>query len=243
VTPNIERRFSVAISVERVWSAMTDPKELNEWYFPFHVDDEGRAHSEIDGNDRASEVVELETGRMFRTRTKDTGSEGWPPLPASVREMSVVLEATDSGTTITITHSGFGEGIDWQQALEATKRGVDETIADLVLYLETGVGVKRHPHYSDAFHGIGAIEVPAGLQVLSVQPGTFADRLGLRAGDLLVELDGAGVFGFHELLFFRRLHRVGDIGTAAWVRGGKLLRGSAELGPRLPVGAGAESSA
>ena len=57
--------------------------------------------------------------------------------------MNVVFESTDSGTTVVITHSGFGDGEDWEQALEATSRGVDETIADLVCYLETGVGVRK----------------------------------------------------------------------------------------------------
>ena len=134
-----------------------------------------------------------------------------------------------------ITHSGFGDGEDWEQALGATSRGVDETIADLVCYLETGVGVRRHPSMGESFHGIGAREVAAGLEVLSVQPGTFAAELGLAPGDIVVELAGAAVFGFPELNFFIREHRVGEPVAAAWVRNGQISRGTARLGARLPV--------
>jgi uncharacterized protein YndB with AHSA1/START domain len=234
---SITRTFSVSLPIERVWTAMTDPDELNEWYFPFRVDENGSTQTEILGVERRSEVVSLEPMRSFQMRTTLTGSEQWPPLPPSTRDMTVVLEATDSGTKVVITHSGFGEGDDWKQALSATGRGVDETIADLVCYLETGVGVRRHPRLGESFHGIGAREVPAGLEVSSVQPGTFAEKLGLQGGDLLVELAGAAVFGFAELNFCTREHQPGELLEAAWVRSGRLTRGTAELGRRAPVAA------
>lgn len=235
MSASFEQRFSVSIEVERVWQVMTDPAELNEWYFPFRVDGDGTTHTEIAGTERAARVVEFEPNRMFRLRTTLTGLEGWPPLPPTERDMTVVLEATDTGTTVVITHSGFGEGDDWAQVLDSTMRGAAETTADLILYLETGVGIRRHPNLNTCTVGIGARVTGAGLAVMSVQPGTFADRLGLTAGDILVELGGAGVFGFHEVNFFQREHEVGDTANAAWVRGGKLMRGSAELGARLPV--------
>ena len=217
---------------------MTDPDELNEWYFPFRVDEDGSSRTEILGVERPSEVVAFEPMRSLQLRTTLTGSEQWPPLPPHTRDMTVVLEATDSGTTVVITHSGFGEGDDWQQTLSATSRGVDETIADLVCYLETGVGVRRHRGMGEGFHGIGAREVTAGLEVMSVQPGTFAEKLGLQRGDLLVEVAGAAVFGFAELNFCTRAHQPGELLEAAWVRNGQLARGSAELSRRASVAAG-----
>jgi uncharacterized protein YndB with AHSA1/START domain len=235
VSRKIERTFTVSVAIEQVWRAMTDPAELNQWYFPFRIDDDLSTHTEIDGNDRAAEVLEFEPLRAFTLRTTMTGTEGWPHLPPGTRDMNVVFESTDSGTTVVITHSGFGDGADWEQALEATRRGVDETIADLVCYLETGVGVRRHPAFGDSWHGIGARATTAGLEVMSVQPDTFAANLGLTAGDLLIELAGAAVFGFHELNFFIREHHPGEQADAAWVHNGTLIRGTAALGPRASM--------
>jgi uncharacterized protein YndB with AHSA1/START domain len=233
---DLERTFSVSAPLERVWEAMTDPEELNLWYLPFRVAEDGSTHTEILGVDRASEVVEFEPKRMLRMRTEYAGDEQWPVLPPSTRAMTVVLEATDTGTRVRITHSGFGEGAEWDQVLGATARGVEETIADLVLYLQTGVGVRRHPAMGDTVHGIGAREVAAGLEVSSVRPMSFAAELGLEPGDLLVELGGAGVFGFRELFFFTREHAPGERIDAAWVRDGHLKRGTADLGRRTTVG-------
>ncbi len=226
----LERTFVVAVPVERAWKAMTHPKELNKWYFPSQQGEDGSMATEILGETRTSEVVEYETGRMFRTRTVLTGREGWGIAPGA-REMTVVFEATESGTRISITHSGFGDDED----LTAVSRGVDETIADLILYLEGGVAFPRHHHGERSWIGFSGREVRAGLEVVSVQPDTFAGRLGLRKGDLLVELGGASVFSLAEVQFFTKEHGSGERAEAAWVRSGRLMRASAALGPRVPV--------
>lgn len=233
-----ERTFTVSVPVERAWKAMTDPEELNKWYFPFRVTEDGSMETEIVGEKRTSEVVEVVPGRMFHTRTTLTGREGFGVVPGT-REMTAVFEAIDTGTRITITQSGFGEGADWDRDMAGAQRGLNETIADLILYLETGVAFPRHLHGEKSFHGIAAKETPAGLQVAAVQSGTFAGRLRLEPGDLLVELGGAAIYGFAELSFFIKEHGLGEQATAAWVRDGKLMRGSAELGARLPVGTAA----
>jgi uncharacterized protein YndB with AHSA1/START domain len=126
-----ERTFTVSVPVERAWRAMTDPEELSKWYFPFEVSEDGSTRTEILGRERPSEVVEFEPQRMFRTRSTITGEEAWG-LTAGTREMTVVFEAVDMGTRITITNSGFGEGADWERDLENAMRGQAETISDLI---------------------------------------------------------------------------------------------------------------
>jgi uncharacterized protein YndB with AHSA1/START domain len=227
-----ERTFTVSVPVERAWRAMTDPEELSKWYFPFEVSEDGSTRTEILGRERPSEVVEFEPQRMFRTRSTITGEEAWG-LTAGTREMTVVFEAVDMGTRITITNSGFGEGADWERDLENAMRGQAETISDLILYLETGVAFPRHHRGEKSWIGFNGREVPAGLEVGPVQPGTFAERLGLRPGDILVELGGASVFGFREVQFFTKEHAAGETAEAAWVRDGALMRGQATLGERI----------
>jgi uncharacterized protein YndB with AHSA1/START domain len=226
-----ERTFTVAVPVERAWKAMTDPAELNRWYFPFKVAEDGLTTTEILGQQRASEVIAFEPYKMLQTRTTLSGNEAWGVV-AGTREMTVVFEALETGTRITITNSGFGEGEEWERDLENVMRGQAETIADLILYLETGVAFPRHHHGEKSWIGFKAWETPAGLEVGPVQPGTFAERLGLRPGDILVELDGASVFGFAEVQFFTKEHGAGETTDAAWIRGGELMRGTAELGTR-----------
>ena len=136
-----------------------------------------------------------------------------------------------SATRITISRSGFGTGEDWAAILESATNGIDESIADLVLYLETGVSFARHP-VQVCYPGLWGRGAHGGLLVESVIDDTFAERLGLRSGDVIVELDGAAVFGNRELMFFARTHEPGDFGRAVWVRNGELQRGHAELSTR-----------
>lgn len=112
----------------------------------------------------------------------------------------------------------------------AVERGTDETLADLLLYLRTGVPFPRHNRGERSYLGLAALELPCGVEVRRVQPGAFADRIGLRPGDLLVALDGAGVFGLSDLAFFAKLRPAGAKAGARWIRDGALLEGSAVLG-------------
>jgi uncharacterized protein YndB with AHSA1/START domain len=230
----IERTFETALPLERVWQVMTDPAELNRWYFPLRR--EGDSYrTEVHGRERASEVVEGEPLQFFRMRTRLTGEEGFGVVPG-VREMLVRFERAGAGTRVSITHSGWGEDPESERERRTVERGSDETLADLLLYLSTGVPFPRHNRGERSHLGLTALEVPGGVEVRGVAPGGFAERLGLEPGDLLVELDGAGVFGLAELAFFAKLRAAGERAEARWVRGGALLRGAAVLGERVPPG-------
>lgn len=235
MTQTIERSFEVPVPVERAWRAMTDPEELCRWYFPVRADARsGSLRTEIQGRERPTEVLELEPLRRFRTRTTLSGREGFGVVPGT-REMEVTFEPTDAGTRIRVVHSGWQDGPDDERDRRATEHGSGETLADLILYLRTGVPFPRHHRGEKSDLGIAALEVPGGPEVRAVQPGSFADRVGLEPGDLLVELDGAGIFGLAELALFTKLRAPGEKARARWVRDGRLLEGSAELGEPIPV--------
>lgn len=225
-----ERTFSVSVSVDRAWRACTDPDELAAWFFaPTGGDggDGGEARFDLFGTEVTWTILELDPPHRLRYR-QEAGPV--PPLPGPI-ETCMTFEAEGTGTRISITHSGFGDGDDWATALESISRGADESLADLILYLETGVGFPRHP-MERSYHGIKAREVPAGLVVHAVDAGTFGARLGLERGDLLVEVGGAPVFGYRELWTVARATPAGHAATASWIRDGQLHRGSAVLGSR-----------
>jgi uncharacterized protein YndB with AHSA1/START domain len=222
-----ERVFTVGGSVERVFRAMTDPEELAKWMAPLRQVDDQTFHTEapIDVDLGRIVVEEYEVNRRLRYTERH---EGRP----FTTEVTVVFEEVSTGTRVTFTRAGFDDGGEWDALFKATAHGTDETLADLVLYVETGVAFPRH--FSEkSYHGLDlAIETAAGVVVTDVDPGTFGDRLGLRRGDVIVELGGAAVFKRSDLWFFVREHGAGEDADAAWVRDGQLMRGRASLGSR-----------
>jgi uncharacterized protein YndB with AHSA1/START domain len=222
-----ERTFTVSVPVDRAWRACTHPDELARWFFTPAGRDGDESRFDLYGTEVAFTILEVDPPHRLRYRDAGGPALGRPgPI-----ETCMTFEAEDTGTRITIVHSGFGDGDDWAAALESVTRGADETVADLILYLETGVGFPRHP-IEQGHHGIRAREAPAGLVVHAVDPGAFGDLLGLAPGDLLVEVGGAPVFGFRELWAVARATPPGRETTASWIRGGELHRGSAVLGSR-----------
>jgi uncharacterized protein YndB with AHSA1/START domain len=209
---------------------MTEPAELARWFFKPVGDAETPAAFDLYGSVANIEVLEVDPHRRYRY------SEAGGPVPKvdGYAEVTVTFEDLGSGTRITITRSGFGDGPDWDAALESVGRGLEESIADLVLYVETGVALPRHPAQRSGT-GIVGYEAPAGLRVRSVEPDSFGTRLGLEPGDLLVELAGAAGFGKRELLFFMREHAPGEQIDTAWVRDGQVCRGRAELDTWRPL--------
>ena len=132
--------------------------------------------------------------------------------------MTVVFESIESGTRITITNSGFGERA---TDLSGVMRGQAETIADLILYLETGVAFPRHHHGETELDRVRRAGDSGGVGGdLSSSPIHSPHGLGLQAGDMLVELGGASVFSFAEVQFFTKEHAAGEEATAAWIRDG-----------------------
>ncbi len=206
-----ERTFVVAVPVERAFRAFADPQEREAWM----------GTSPLDSFERvAVEVGAVAPDRISWSQRQD-GLEG-------SYETIVTFEQVSSGTRITIVRSGFGDSEDWRHYASNTARGWDEMIADLVLYLETGVRGSRHFPLGS---GLGAtlLESSAGVGITHVVPGGFAAEAGMQAGDLLLRLNGAGVVSLSDLAFAGREHAPGEKIEAEYVRGGRVLRGRAPL--------------
>jgi predicted metalloprotease with PDZ domain len=140
----------------------------------------------------------------------------------------VTFEEVASGTRITIVRSGFGDSEDWRHFAENTERGGDEAIADLILYLETGVRASRHFPFRS---GLGAtmLQSGGGVRITHVVPGGFAAGAGMQSGDLLLRLNGVPVVRTSDVAFFGREHAPGEVIEAEYVRGSDVLRGSGAL--------------
>ena len=217
-----EKTFEVAVPVSRAWQAFADSHERSQWeacVYEIEPRPGGRVYWRVGAYECTGEVQEAEPGKILR-HTEITG-------PHQQSEVTVTFEEVEGGTRIRVTHAGFGDGDEWQSQLESTTCGWSQAIADLVLYLESGVVAKR---FVQAWHhpGFQAIEVPSGLRVVGIDEGGFGERVGLRTGDVLLTFGGAPVYLQSDLAVVGRTHQPGEKLTLEWVRGGERLQGSAE---------------
>ncbi|MEX0800058.1 MAG: PDZ domain-containing protein [Dehalococcoidia bacterium] len=206
-----ERTFVVAAPVERAWQAFVDPEEREAWM--------GTRPAELEPGEMKVDTVEAH--RRLSWSESPAGLNGW-------YETTVTFEEVASGTRITMVRSGFGDSEDWLHFAENTERGGGEAIADLILYLETGVRASRHFPFRS---GLGAtmLQSGAGVRVTHVVPGGFAAEAGMQAGDLLLRLNGASVVHASDIAFLGREHDPGEEIEADYARGSEVLRGRAAL--------------
>ena len=74
-----------------------------------------------------------------------------------------------------------------------------------------------------------------GAVVLEVEPGSCAERAGLREGDLITALDGQPIAGTPELLEIKNAYRAGDTVTLTVLREGERLELSMTLDEKKPA--------
>jgi uncharacterized protein YndB with AHSA1/START domain len=136
MTSKYERTFSVSVPVERAWRAFTDPADLEQWFTTsFDEGDDGRSTAASPGGPVGFEVVEADPRARLRYRQ-------WGATPERGIDVTIVFESDESGTKITMTQSGFGGETIFES--DEVHNGMDETLADLVLYLDYGIAVPRH---------------------------------------------------------------------------------------------------
>jgi uncharacterized protein YndB with AHSA1/START domain len=230
MSDDYEKTFSVHVPPERAFRAFTDPNELEQWFTPkFDADaEEGapgvQAQAESPGGDVHFEVTQIKGDELLCYRQ-------WAADPETGVDVTVVFEPVEGGTRITVTHAGFGG--DSILGSDSVRNGMFENYADLILYLDHGVSYPRHRDItSEAWLGAMFLDAGPGAEVADVEAGGFADEVGLRPGDILLQLGAGAVFGNREVMFFLREHRVGDEVAAVWAHDGSVRRGTGRLTQR-----------
>jgi uncharacterized protein YndB with AHSA1/START domain len=134
----VERSIWIAAPRERVWQAVTDPQQLEQWYatnFKWEIPalEVGATvtfyHSDTDILLATIEVVDLL--RLFRLR--------WAPVEQGVVLVtSFLLEEENGGTRATITETGYDAVPEdqRQQWLDSTGAGYTMSMENLKAYLE-----------------------------------------------------------------------------------------------------------
>ena len=214
-----ERTFAIAVPVERVWEAFTNPEELAVMLNP-------PAGKGIQ-RDVSSRFQVLEAEPLKKLRWVQERGD----LPEK-SEFTVVFESTEGGSRISVTRCGFGEGEDADIFSVSNSLGWEHGFKDLVLYLETGLMVKRHyDGCSLSCLGMAYVETDGGIEVRQVGREGFAAEAGLARGDRLVRLGGTAVYTRSDLWVLNGTHPVATELEIEFIRGSELHRTRGRTGP------------
>ncbi len=196
--------FDVARPINEVWQVLAakpgeDPAWMNCW--PSMEDQAARG-----------EVLEVRDERHLRLRKLTE--------PCADTLIEISLAECDAGTRVTVRQS---ELPDWAlHSIDTFVLGGDQIAADLALLLDRGVQICRHG-MPWSFAGLLAREVASGLEITMVLPGTWAQRVGLKSGDLLLTMGETPVFTLLCLQAMQRVNKTGDSVAATWVRDESVL--------------------
>jgi len=211
----------VEVAPAEVWKALTE-RTLEA------AEGEGESHYVLPGFPSFEPIpmegasftpLEVDPGRLLRVRKDHHPCQG--------TEVAIQLEQAETGTKITIVQSGFDAAF-----LDFAGRNVvfghgHQIVADLALYVEHGVFAPGRVW--GASLGATTQDRMFGLEVVSVVPDGFAERAGMRPGDLLVSLRDVRVYDIRMLTTLLALTEAGTEAEVAWVRAGKVISSSAKF--------------
>jgi uncharacterized protein YndB with AHSA1/START domain len=226
-----ERTFVIAVPVERAWQLFTDPREREQWMVPQGRDPLEHPDQPLIEGFRKDEfrIGDIQEHKRL------TWQQSLDPNGDDMRwvDTTVVFEASDKGTRITISRSGFGDSEAWRMFAQSTTLGWDESIADLIAYVETGIAARRH-FSSEARRPKGSLgaqmlETGAGVRIVFPVPGGYAERAGMQQGDLLLRLGDVHILRRSDVWAAERAYGPGHELRAEYVRDGRLLSGIAPL--------------
>lgn len=195
-----DKSFEVPATPPEAWKALEGVRAkasgLDEWWLP--------------GFACRGAEVDVEAPHRLTVRKLDE--------PCAGTLITVTFEHTGTGSRVRVVQSGFDAAF-VAAGGEAFWTHADHLAADLHLFLATGADVSRawRPW---APLGVGATNEPFGLRVEHVQPGSWADRVGVRAHDVLLTIAGAPLYDPGELGVVERIVHAGDEITATWARDG-----------------------
>lgn len=130
----IEKVIELKASRERVWAAISDPRELEQW-FPDKAEFERTPGARgslawVDYGSRVMEVLEFDPPNRFIWRWE--GNDGRPVDEYSTTVEFALSDGPNGGTTLTVRETGF----DSKKHHDENSGGWKEELAKLVLYVD-----------------------------------------------------------------------------------------------------------
>jgi len=209
MTDHAESTFEVSASRSEAWQALEGlrgrAKGAAEWWLPGF---ECRA-AEID-----AEPEDRLTVRKLEEPCADT-------------IIDITFEHTPTGCRIHVVQSGFDEAF-VKFVGEPFWIHAEHLFIDMHVFFETGVIAER-AWMPWAPLGLSVSSEPVGLKVMSVQSGTWAERAGIRADDVVLTVAGAPIYTTRELGVIERIVHAGEDVRATWARDGARCEATAAV--------------
>lgn len=130
----LEKEVFIKASPERIFRALTEPAELERWFVQ---------KAEIDLRPGGAIRLEwapdaVETGTILALEPAHRLSFSWQALEPSPTTITFELIAENGGTRLRLTHTGIGQGEDWDRYYNAVNPGWNAHLTNLTAWLETG---------------------------------------------------------------------------------------------------------
>jgi uncharacterized protein YndB with AHSA1/START domain len=239
MTRTLEYTLSVGAPPAEVFRAFTRATPLRDWLCDIALADArigGRLYLWWNrGYYSAGEYTALEPDR----RVAFTWMGRTDPART---EVDVQMDAHDGPTNVRLTHSGLGDGDDWDRAADEFGRGWTTALENLQSLLETGQDLRytRRPmlgitldEFNPEIAAQFGIPVTEGVRITTTLPGMAAAEAGLRGNDLLVSMDGRPVPDYPALVMALQGKRAGDTVPIAYYRGSDYRTGPMTLSARF----------
>ncbi|GAA3727871.1 hypothetical protein GCM10022225_06590 [Plantactinospora mayteni] len=216
---------TIDASRERVWSALTDPRELNQWETTdAHLDLRPSGcflYEYAYGPSRPGTFLVVDPPRRLVQDNMVFNHN------SSFHYLNTIdLTPGDGGTVVSVLLEGYTDEPDEQWLRESMDLGWATDLQVLKAWVERGEdirpqvwrGLRMGLRYVSAAAAPGAAS-DSGVLLLEVLPGLPAEQAGLRAGDVVTALDGRKVEDFRGLRALLGDYQPGDTTMFSVVRG------------------------
>lgn len=182
----------------------------------------------------AGSVQELEpsAGVKLAWRGKDD------PGPT---EVAVSLKPSGDGTDLELEHGGFGEAEGWERAQEEARKGWEAGLENLESIFTTGADLRvtHRPmlgvmldSFDEKIAGELGVPVTEGVRISGTIAGMGAEKAGLQANDVIVEMGETAVRGFNDLTVALQGRQAGDVVSVKVYRGAEKIQVEMALSQR-----------
>jgi len=153
----------------------------------------------------------------------------------------IKMTRSDLGTHLVLEHRGLRPTPRWQAARENITKGWEIGLQNLASILETGrdlrilnkpmLGINLQDFSPEIAASLG-IPVSQGVRLESVMSNMGAERAGLKKDDVIVEVSGMPILGYHNLSSILQSHNAGDRIDVTYYRGSQKNTVSVDLAKR-----------
>jgi uncharacterized protein YndB with AHSA1/START domain len=200
-TRAIEKEIEINAPIETVWKALTDARELTQW-FPLEAGENPDGTIWMSWRNEykfASRIEVWEPPHHVRTvpvqsnwspdkTEKESSASGTEPSWGMATDF--YLESRGGSTALRLVHSGFSLEADWDALYDGTRTGWDFQLWALRHYLENHRGIPRRTAYVREF--LKAISRAEAWQILFGPNGLLGQLHDLRPGDRYAIRTAAG---------------------------------------------------